>query len=114
MEKTWMPTVAGILDIVAAVFKLMGVFVLIIVIIVAEGVLSIGGVWIPMGVGAILWAIVIPLAMVSILSLVGGIYALQRKKWGLALAGSIAAFLPSSLLGALAIIFTALSKKEFE
>jgi len=46
---------------------------------------------------------------------VGGIYALQRKIWGLALAGSIAAFFsPSWVLGVAAIVFTALSKNEFE
>ena len=50
-----------------------------------------------------------------ILAIVGGIYALQRKIWGLALAGSIAAFFtPSWVLGVAAIVFTALSKNEFE
>jgi hypothetical protein len=34
--------------------------------------------------------------------------------WRLALAGSIAAFFGSQPLGVAAIIFTALSKKEFE
>jgi uncharacterized membrane protein HdeD (DUF308 family) len=50
----------------------------------------------------------------GILAIVGGIYALKRKKWKLALAGSIAAFFGSSPLGVAAIIFTALSKNEFE
>jgi hypothetical protein len=51
---------------------------------------------------------------VGILAIVGGIYALQRKIWGLALAGSIAAFFPSWILGIAAIVLTALSKNEFE
>ena len=62
----------------------------------------------------------IPLAILSILSLVGGIYAVQRRKWGLALAGSISAIFASiPLLGGLpvgitATVLTALSKSEFE
>ena len=118
MEKTWMPTVAGILDIVSAGFKLLAVLGLIIAIIAVESnpyidiALAAGGV--PVNVVAILWIVIIPFAIATILALVGGIYALQRKKWGLALAGSIAAFFPTGLLGIAAIIFTALSKKEFE
>jgi len=118
VEKTWMPTVAGILGIVSASFKLLAVFGLIIAIVVVEGnpyidlSLAAGGV--PVNVVAILWIITIPLAVFGILALVGGIYALRRKRWGLALAGSIGAFLPSSLLGMASVVLTALSIKEFE
>jgi hypothetical protein len=59
-------------------------------------------------------ALALPFAIVGILAIVGGIYALRRKIWGLALAGSIAAFFPSWILGIAAIVFTALSKNEFE
>jgi hypothetical protein len=52
--------------------------------------------------------------ILAILSLVGGIFALQRKMWGLALAGSIGAFLTAIILGIPAIILIALSKKEFK
>jgi len=45
---------------------------------------------------------------------VGGIYALQGKKWPLALTGSIAAALPFSLLGIAAFVVTVLTKDEFE
>jgi hypothetical protein len=48
------------------------------------------------------------------LAVIGGIYALQREKFGLAVTGSIAAFLPFSLLGLASIILIALSKDEFE
>jgi hypothetical protein len=67
-------------------------------------------------VGPILTALAIPLAILAILAIVGGVYALRRKVWGLALAGSIASlFAPYFLLLAIAaIVFTALSKKEFE
>jgi len=46
---------------------------------------------------------------------VGGVYALQRKKWGLALVGSIAAFFPPKwILGIAAIVLTVLAREEFE
>jgi hypothetical protein len=118
MEKTWMPKVAGILDIVAGAF---GLFIILI-----------WALWFaafsffmrsdtaefhhfPMSLMAIIF---IPMAIfmlaAGILAIVGGVYALRRKKWGLALAGSIGALFGSSPLGVAAIIFTALSKNEFE
>jgi hypothetical protein len=52
--------------------------------------------------------------IVGILPIIGGVYALQRKKWGLALAGSIVVIFGSSIMGILATIFLAMSKDEFE
>lgn len=55
------------------------------------------------------------LPVLGVLAVVGGIHALQRKKWGWALTGSIAALLPICVLvGIAAIILTAQSKNEFE
>jgi len=45
---------------------------------------------------------------------VGGIYALGRRVWGLALAGSICALVGFGILGILAIIFVILGKGEFK
>jgi len=121
MEKTWKPTVIAILDIVAGAVGLISVLSLIMVILVTSGTLGIPGMEaIPDFVTGILWTITIPLAIVAILAVVGGIYALQRRKWALVLVGSIAAIFASApLLGGLAVgitatILTALSKKEFE
>jgi hypothetical protein len=55
----------------------------------------------------------IPVAILGVLAIVGGVYSLQRRKWGLALVGSIAALLISHVLGIIAIILIALSKDEF-
>ena len=125
IQKTWKPTVAGILNIVSGVFGIIASIFLIIVLSIGFGVLK----WaldmprieaLPAFLPGLLWAITIPLVIISILALVGGIFALNRKRWGWALAGSIAAvfasipilrFLP---LGVVAIIFTAISKDEFE
>ncbi|MFC1913290.1 hypothetical protein ACFLX7_03770 [Chloroflexota bacterium] len=120
MEKTWKPVVAGILSIVAGVLHLI-CFVGVIIAIIAIG----SGVHLwqyapeifPIAIGwvqTILIIVAVFMAIASILPLIGGVYSVQRKKWGLALAGSIAAIFGTALLGTLAVIFTAISKDEFE
>ena len=116
MEKTWKPTVAGILDIVAGALSLVGItFAFVGTLMLA----AMGGADLPMGIPANLILVVVVMVAIfvifaDILAIVGGTYALRRKKWGLALAGSIAAFFGSSPLGIAAIVLTALSKNEFE
>jgi len=120
MEKTWKPTVAGILDIITGALGLIGVTFLIIggffiPVWSTNGALGIPGTQaIPFFIPSIFWGIIIFSAIIGILALVGGIYAVQRKKWGWALTGSIAAILSNLILGILATIFTAMSKDEFE
>ena len=117
MEKTYKPTVAGILDIVAGAGGIIaGIFLLVGV--VAFNFLSIrSGVHVPMGmpnsIVAVLGILAIPFFCLSVLAVVGGAFALQRKNWGLALAGSIAAIIISFILGVTAIVFTILAKDEF-
>jgi len=66
-----------------------------------------------MGIFMIVGAVIAITA--STLAIIGGIYAMRRKRWRLALAGAIGAlFGLLSPLGIAAIIFTALSRKEFE
>ena len=72
---------------------------------------GIGGVFIGMGW---LGAIGAPLIILGIVAIVGGVYALRRRLWGLALAGSICTLVGPWLLGILAIIFVILGKGEFE
>jgi hypothetical protein len=60
------------------------------------------------GVGVFLLAL-------AIVAVVGGVFALRRKSFGMALAGAICALLgPTILLGVLAVIFVAASRREFE
>ena len=49
-----------------------------------------------------------------IIAIVGGIYALRRRIWGLALAGSICALVGFGIPGILAIIFVTKGKREFK
>ena len=48
-----------------------------------------------------------------ILSIVGGVFALRRRVWGGALAGSFGAFICVPILGIAAIILIAISKQSF-
>ena len=104
MERTWKPTAAGILCVIAgAIAVITGI------------VVAVVG-----GIGWLFWmpwfsAIGVPIIVVGVIAIVGGSYALKRRAWGLALAGSICALLgPWAILGILAIIFVSLGKGEFE
>ena len=58
--------------------------------------------------------VAIPVLILGIIAVLGGIYSIKRKAWGLALAGSISGTLLTWFLGIPAIILTIISKKEFE
>jgi hypothetical protein len=122
MKKTWKPVVAGILDLIAGsvgLFAFLGLLIAVIVTGWSSCWVAFSGM-IPGFVPSILLIIAIVVGSTSVLALIGGIYALQRSKWGLALAGSIAAVVASTALlgplpvGIAAIVLTALSKDEFE
>ena len=111
-NKTWMPMTAGILDIICGTWALFVAFILTFL----GGLLRVVA-NIPPMVAPLLAVLAVPFAILGILAIVGGVYALRRKVWGLALAGSIGAlFAPPWfwLLGIAAIVFTTLSKSEFE
>ena len=106
VKQTWMPMVAGILSIVAG-----GVQIIAGIVIAAVGALA--TFWIG-GLGGIAGFPVVALGVVAI---IGGICSLRRKAWGLALAGAICAvFIPhvTAVVGILAVIFVASSRKEFK
>ena len=120
MERTWKPTAAGVLQIVSGAVGLIAVLGLSIAISVTGGFYIPGTETIPGFVPSILLGIAIPLAVFSLLALVGGIFSLQRRFWSLSLVGSICSiFCSIPLLGGLpvgitATVFTALSRKEFD
>ena len=116
--KTWKPLVGGIIGITAGVFDLLGTLGLII----AIAVISSSSVFIteadiyPLtvsGLDSILAIIATYLAVAGIVAVVGGIFAPQRKVWGLALAGAIAAVMPFWVFGVTSIVFVGMSKEEF-
>ena len=111
-EKTWKPTTAGILSIIAGAIS---VIVGLVVAAVGTAVGGLAGMFGLIGLGAVIAAIAAVPVILGIVAIVGGIYALRRKVWGLALAGSICSlFGPWIILGILAIIFVSMGKGEFK
>jgi len=114
MEKTWKPTTAGILSIIAGAGQLIGGIIFAVGIGILRGVISeIPGIP-PVLHGGFLAIIGIPWIILGIIAIVGGIFALKRAKWGLALAGSICALFGPWILGIPAIVLVIMGKKEFE
>jgi hypothetical protein len=117
--KTWKTTTAGILAIVAGAVGVTEWVAVAVLGILAWGWLVMGGL---LGVGGIVAAAVAIVITIGIVAIVGGIFALKRKRWRLALAGSICAifsfwFIPVLLnvpLAIAAIVLVVLGKGEFE
>ena len=115
MIKTWMPTVAGILSIIAGAIGFLGGLAIGFVASVFLATSSYPGFGVQnFGPGAV-WAALLPLVIICIVAIVGGVFALQRRVWGLALAGAICALLTvwGWPLGVAAIVLVVLSKHEF-
>ncbi|MCD6599607.1 MAG: hypothetical protein J7L19_03445 [Dehalococcoidia bacterium] len=113
MEKTWKPTVAGILSIVAGAF---GIIVgIAIAALGSVGGGPVGALGWPFVGGLVVTATAVLLAL-SAVAIAGGVVALKRRVWGLALAGAICALLlpPPFILGVLAIVFVTIGKDEFK
>ena len=100
-KRTNLPKIAGILELVAGAM-MTAVGVPLFVLLAHEGGQSFIDVgWLPFG-----------LSLEGIIALVGGVFALKRKAWGVALAGAICSM--SFLLGIPALVFLAMSKNEFK
>ena len=114
-----MPTAGGILSIISGVLGFITIAFLlafgsIFGTAIAREVLVSVGYWqagLPM---TIIGLIAVPLLCINILAIIGGIYAIRRKGWGLALAGAICSVFPSQIMGVLAVVFIAISRKEFD
>lgn len=110
MEETPMPIIAGILAVVSGCFKILVLLGLI----MASSSNTFSGVFaFGMRPEIILLIVGIVLAILGVLAIVGGVYALQRKRFLWAVIGSISALLPFSCLGQASIILVVLSEDEF-
>jgi len=108
MNKTWKPVTAGILDIIAGAAGLILGFGFMI------GGAMVGFVTqLPMWLNTLIPLVSIPLIILGLIDIAGGICALMRRVWGLALAGSITTLITSPVIGIIALVLTAISKKEF-
>lgn len=114
MEKTSRPVTAGILNIITGVIGLAVAFTAFFAFFAMTVTLDI---YLPVFadfISGVVLAFAIISLLFSLLILIGGIFATQRKYWGLALAGSIAAVLGLFFLGIPALILVSLSKEEFD
>ena len=111
MNKTWKSQVGGILAIIGGVIGLLASMGILIAITVLNTIWSWG--LLPINVIGILWIILVPMFICGVLAIIGGIFAVQRKKYGMALTGAIAALFPGWIFGLGAIVFTAISRDEF-
>jgi hypothetical protein len=108
IKKTWKPTVAGILG------KLTGSIILSVLFIFGIGPMIIE----PVGVGIFdfnssLLFLIMPGIIISSLDIIGGIFAVRRRRWRWALAGSVSSAIGPTPLGIAAIVLLILSKNEF-
>ena len=103
MQKTQKPVIGGILSIVGGSLGVLS----------AIGIL-IAVVFVPGNIGVLLLSIAAWFFIFGILSIIGGVFAVQRKLWGLAITGSIAAIFSLIPLGIASIVLTSMSKDEFE
>ena len=115
--RTWRATTAGILELVAGALNLVAGVVVLLVSGALAAILELAGV--PDISAAtslpIVLAIGIPLLLLGISALVGGICALRGRHWGFALFGAICSIPPfAGVLGIAAIVFVALAREEFQ
>ena len=114
MEKTSKPTTAGILNIITGGLGVLWAISNFIGFGVVSGALDIPTGPIPGFVPGIVMGTAIVTLLIAVLALVGGIFGVQRKQWGWALAGSIAAIFAFLPLGITSTVLTSQSKGEFE
>ena len=121
-KKTWKPTPGGICSIVGGAFGIMGGFLAgVLGVFSYSGMPGMWGMWgtdsymMPWRAGLLGW-FGLPALVLGAVAIVGGIFALKRQHWGLALAGAICATLTpmSFLLGVPAIVFIGMARDEFQ
>ena len=112
------PVVAGVLSLVSGAFGILGSIAMILVSVFFWSSISIEAntpdefpFFIFQAI-YLVWGIVI--LVLSILAIIGGIFSLQRKHWGMALTGAIASILTFLPAGIVAVIFVALYKQDFD
>ena len=108
MDRKWMPTVAGILCIIGGTLTLIFCMVVVLFGSTIGEFFGFGVTW--------EWStFAIPLIVSASIAITGGVCALGKRLWGLALAGSMGALIgPWWIFGVLAIIFVSLGRVAFK
>jgi hypothetical protein len=113
MEKTWKPKVGGILTIICGSFYIVIVLTFVVISIIT-GAIEQSNID-PEGYKTtmILTIVLFVVTIMGIAAIIGGIFALRRKVWKMALAGAILSIVSSWIMGIIAVAFIAISRKEF-
>ena len=113
---TWKATTAAVLELVAGALNLVaGVVIMLVSGALAAGLEIAGLSDISAVVSAPVAAFIgLPVLLLGVSALVGGICVLRRKHWGIALFGAICSIPPlAGALGITAIVLVVLSREEF-
>ncbi|MDD5398227.1 MAG: hypothetical protein PHU70_04010 [Dehalococcoidia bacterium] len=118
MKLTWKPIMAGILDIVSGAIGMVGGVYFVVLTSIFRSmyeILHVDPVVIEQTEQLIsrFFAIPFVLVFIGIIAIIGGVYALQRRIWVLALAGSICSCIVFPIFGLPSIIITGLAQEEF-
>ena len=118
MDKSWMPIVAGILEIISGVFGLLGGAIVAVAFAIFSAVTQQQGGYRPEDflspvIASIFTSVALSAVIFGLLALIGGICATRRKSWGWSLTGAIAATLCALPLGIIALIIIVMSQEQF-
>ncbi len=115
-------TIGGILSIVAGAIGVVAGLMLLMVTFMVSSIFSDGSIYYSSSMSeeqmitmlAVIYGGLAFLALAGgVLGIVGGIFAVQRKRWGWALAGAIAGCLTFLPLGIASVVLVAMGKPEF-
>ncbi len=116
-------TVGGILSIIAGAIGVVVGLMLLMVTFMVSSIFTDESIFYGSGVSeeqmvimlAVIYGGMALIALVAaVLGIVGGIFAIQRKRWGWALAGAIAGCITFLPLGIASIVLVAMGKQEFD
>ncbi len=118
MKLTWKPIMAGILDIVGGAIGMVGglyIVALTSLFRVINQAFPIDTAFLQKWEQVVSSVIAVPFIVVfiGIISIIGGVYSLQRRIWPFALAGAISSCIVFPFFGLPAIIITAFARDEF-
>lgn len=116
MDRSWMPTAAGVLNIVSGVFALLGALALVFigtVTLVVPEMTPEAGDDLPLALASgLIWGLAALSLIAALLAVVGGIVALRRTGWAWPLTGAITALFCAMPLGIFALIFVILAEQD--
>jgi hypothetical protein len=118
LKLTWKPVLAGILDIISGAIGMVGGLYIVILSSIFRAIHQNLGVSqevimkIEQFISSVS-AVPFVLMFIGIAAIIGGVYALQRRIWAFALAGSILSCMVFPIFGLPAIIITVIARDEF-